>query len=391
MSEIRSRALLRMRGVCLQAVQFGRTHNLFVPAAVVCGAGAGDRHTVVVTADGRLFTSGNAGYGRLGHGGQENELVPRAVEGLAGKKVVGTSAGNEHTVVWTEDGMIFTFGNGADGRLGHGGEEIEMVPRAVEGLAGMKVVGATAGGRHTVVWTEDGRVFSFGLGVDGRLGHGGEENELVPRVVEELAGMKVVGAAAGQDDYTVVWTEDGRIFTFGSGYEGQLGHGGEENELVPRVVEGLAGTKVMGATAGSQHTLVWTDDGRLFSFGTGYEGQLGHGGEEHEPVPRVVEGLVGTKVMGAAAGFDYSVVWVEDGRVFSFGWGAYGQLGHGGEERELVPRVMERLVGTKVVGAAVGRWHTVLWMDNGRVLTCGWSGMEGEVGHSVPRVVGELV
>jgi alpha-tubulin suppressor-like RCC1 family protein len=203
----------------------------------------------------------------------------------------------------------------------------------------MKVVMAAAGGGHTVVWLEDGRVLTFGFGVYGQLGHGGAEDERVPRVVEALAGMKVVMAAAG-GGHTVVWLEDGRVFTFGNGESGQLGHGGEEDELVPRLVEGLAGMKVVGAAAGMSHTVVWLEDGRVLTFGDGADGRLGHGGQEDELVPRVVEGLAGMKVVGAAAGYAQTVVWLEDGKVLTFGDGSYGQLGYGGEEMKLMPHAV---------------------------------------------------
>ena len=86
-------------------------------------------------------------------------------------------------MVWTEGGEVYTFGSGEQGRLGHGGTERELVPRVVEALAGKKVVGAAAGVRHTVVWTEGGEVSTFGHRCYGALGHEGEEIELVPRVV----------------------------------------------------------------------------------------------------------------------------------------------------------------------------------------------------------------
>jgi alpha-tubulin suppressor-like RCC1 family protein len=178
--------------------------------------------------------------GRLGHGGEEDEHVPRVVEALTGKKVVGASAGSLHTVVWTEGGEVYTFGHGDDRRLGHGGDEDEHVPRVVEALAGKKVVGALIGSRHTVVWTEGGDVYTFGDGDGGMLGHGGDEDEHVPRVVEALAGQKVVGAAAGTD-HTLVWTEGGEVYTFGDGEDGRLGHGGEECAHLPRAVDSLVG------------------------------------------------------------------------------------------------------------------------------------------------------
>jgi len=51
---------------------------------------------------------------------------------------------------------------------------------------GKRVVGVAAGGLHTVVMTDEGKAYSFGYGEHGALGHGGEEDELVPRLIEGL-------------------------------------------------------------------------------------------------------------------------------------------------------------------------------------------------------------
>jgi len=68
----------------------------------------------------------------------------------------------------------------------------------IEALAGKKVVGAPAGAHHKAVWTEAGNLLTLGMEtVEGWLGHGVEKNELVPRLVEALAGEKVIVAAAG--------------------------------------------------------------------------------------------------------------------------------------------------------------------------------------------------
>jgi len=173
---------------------------------------------------------GDGYWGKLGHGhgGTARELVPRLVESLVGKTVVGAAA------VWTEAGELFT--DGICGQLGHGREENELVPRLVDSLVGKKVSGAVAGGMHTAAWTEAGR--SSLLGHGGRLGHGEEEDEDVPRLVAALAGKKVVGAAAGAD-YTAVWTDGGELFTCGGGHWGKLGHGVPQNEPVPRLIKAL--------------------------------------------------------------------------------------------------------------------------------------------------------
>jgi len=108
--------------------------------------------------------------------------------------------------------------------------------------------------------------------------------------------------------HTAVWTGDGEVFTFGQGIDGKLGHGGHQNESVPRLVEALAGKKVVGASSGGCHIAVWTDEGEIFTFGFGANGMLGHGREEDEPVPRLVEALVGKKVPRLVAAFEFAGV-----------------------------------------------------------------------------------
>jgi len=69
------------------------------------------------------------------------------------------------------------------------------------------------------------------------LDHGGEGTELVPILVEALAGKKVIGAATGSF-HTAAWTQAGELFTFGEGLYGHLSHGGIQNVLVPRLGAG---------------------------------------------------------------------------------------------------------------------------------------------------------
>ena len=68
---------------------------------------------------GRLYTFG-AGYGgRLGDGRINNHTVgiPTLAMGPIGKKITQVSCGPSHTGIITEDGQLYTFGNGQYGRL----------------------------------------------------------------------------------------------------------------------------------------------------------------------------------------------------------------------------------------------------------------------------------
>ena len=125
--------------------------------------------------------------------------MPRVVGALEGVKVAGIAGGNAHTIVCTTAGTVYTFGYGRSGRLGHGGEEDAWVPRIVQGLEGRKVVCAT-GTNHTVVRTDQDEIFTFGPGDGWALGHGGCINELVPRMVDFTPGRREDTYEESEDD-----------------------------------------------------------------------------------------------------------------------------------------------------------------------------------------------
>ena len=63
------------------------------------------------------------------------------------------ACGDEHSASLTEHGEVHTWGSGDDGRLGHGDEDEEYVPRIVEKLKGKRVVSIICGDEHTMVVT----------------------------------------------------------------------------------------------------------------------------------------------------------------------------------------------------------------------------------------------
>jgi alpha-tubulin suppressor-like RCC1 family protein len=70
---------------------------------------AGEEHTAVVRSDGALFTCGTNDSGQLGHGGtQEKSEITQVQGALAGRRIVGVSAGDEHTAAITDSGELFT-------------------------------------------------------------------------------------------------------------------------------------------------------------------------------------------------------------------------------------------------------------------------------------------
>uniref|UniRef100_A0A8C8SLC5 Inhibitor of Bruton tyrosine kinase n=1 Tax=Pelusios castaneus TaxID=367368 RepID=A0A8C8SLC5_9SAUR len=192
-----------------------------------------------------VYTWGNNINFTLGHGGQQGKHHPELVDlfprnGVYIKQVVLCKF---HSVFLSQKGQIYTCGHGQGGRLGHGDEQTCLVPRLVEGLIGHQCSQVAAAKDHTVVLTEDGYVYTFGLNTYHQLGIlPPPTNCSVPRQVQakNLKGRMVIGVAAGRF-HTVLWTREA-VYTMGLN-GGQLGYlldpNGEKCVTAPRQVSAL--------------------------------------------------------------------------------------------------------------------------------------------------------
>ena len=88
-------------------------------------------------------------------------------------------------------------------------------------------------------------------------------------------------------------------------------------------------SQICYVACGSEHTVCLTEDGGVFSFGSGQYGQLGHGSKSDEQNPRQIIELMGTEVSQIACGKKHTLAFVPTrGRVYAFGLGGSGQLGN---------------------------------------------------------------
>ena len=117
--------------------------------------------------------------------------------------------------------MLWVWGFGGYGQLGLGDRDDRMVPTRlgaweVFGLSLVRM--AACGGLHTLVATEEGVVWAFGRGEHGRLGLNNKDDRLVPtRVDPQRFGGAQVATVAGGAYHSAAVTEGGALFTWGKG------------------------------------------------------------------------------------------------------------------------------------------------------------------------------
>ena len=128
-------------------------------------------------------------------------------EGIEGS---GSDSDGDH---YTGPTSVFSWGKGEHGQLGHVGfetaglqnEYVEERPRELPILASLGVSDLSCGNEHSAAVTRNGEVLTWGRGSKHRLGHGSEDGEQGPRLVEALAGEDVVSVECG-DAFTACLT-----------------------------------------------------------------------------------------------------------------------------------------------------------------------------------------
>ncbi|XP_009994266.1 PREDICTED: probable E3 ubiquitin-protein ligase HERC3 [Chaetura pelagica] len=210
----------------------------------------------------------------------------RLVRELRHQDIVQISCGDQHAMALSRGGELFTWGKNAHGQLGVGSLTASIPqPHLVKRLKGIPLAHIAAGGAHSAVVSLSGAVYSWGKNGFGQLGLGDTEDRDCPAYVRALEHWKTVFIACGAD-HTAVLSKEGLVCTFGAGGAGQLGHNSTQNELVPRVVAELWGARVSQVACGSQQTLVYVPSlDKVYSFGSGEEGQLGDGRKPHQLIP----------------------------------------------------------------------------------------------------------
>ena len=232
---------------------------------------SGASHSLCVSEKGACFSWGKNNQGQCGHGSTTDVLIPTKILSLSNAScpTIQVAGGWEHTLALDAHGRLFSFGSGyKDSRrnglppvLGHGGHERELHPRQVMALKDKVLVHVACGWDHSLAVTDHGILYSWGAGTNGKLGHGDENDRSIPSQVMALSKFFIVQAEAGCE-HSVAITLEGQLYTWGHGDSGRLGHGDDKTQTIPKPVrledaDGCdANTRVVAVAVGDKYNLV---------------------------------------------------------------------------------------------------------------------------------------
>ncbi|XP_036838049.1 X-linked retinitis pigmentosa GTPase regulator isoform X1 [Oncorhynchus mykiss] len=186
-------------------IGLGKESSALTPQEVTVGrpvawVSCGYYHSAFVTVDGGLYTFGECDSGKLGlaTGQLDGHRMPQLVKGIT-DQVTQVACGGGHTVAVTEEDL-YTFGLGQFGQLGQGTFIFEArLPRAVDHFRKGRVRQVMCGENHTAVISDNGLLYTFGDGRHGKLGLGEENftNQFKPTLCPRFLKYNVQAVTCG--------------------------------------------------------------------------------------------------------------------------------------------------------------------------------------------------
>ncbi|CAA2996877.1 PH, RCC1 and FYVE domains-containing 1-like [Olea europaea subsp. europaea] len=181
-----------LSGLRTIAVACGVWHTAAVVEVIVTQSSAS-------VSSGKLFTWGDGDKNRLGHGDKDPRLKPTCVPALIDYNFHKIACGHSLTVGLTTSGRVFTMGSTVYGQLGNPQSDGKLPCSVEDKLAGESVDEIACGAYHVTVLTSKNEVYTWGKGANGRLGHGDIEDRKMPTLVESLKDRHVKYIACGSN------------------------------------------------------------------------------------------------------------------------------------------------------------------------------------------------
>ncbi|XP_076472647.1 protein RCC2-like [Babylonia areolata] len=343
--------------------------------------------------------------------GGPNLWGPHRVGALDGVKIRSVASGCNacHCVAITEDGKVYTWGRNEKGQLGVSDTNRRDVPTKVDLLDNFNIVAAACGKNHTLFLTDRGKVLAAGDNKMGQLGIGNQTQNVPCPMQVKYKGPPIRRIACG-GEFSMISDINGNLYSFGCPEYGQLGHNTDGKyfvtsnkmeykcEMTPRKVnvfiEKTRDGHVMPVTdvdvreiaCGQNHTLALDSKKRVFSWGFGGYGRLGHAEPKDELVPRLIKFFDGPNrgAVQLQCGSSFSMAVHEHGALYF--WGQSKPTG----EATMYPKLVQDLAGWKIRSIACCYRSIVLCADDS-VVSWGPSPTYGELGYGENKMKSSTV
>ncbi|KAK9308346.1 hypothetical protein QLX08_001761 [Tetragonisca angustula] len=281
---------------------------------IVGGAG----HTLILDDHGRVYSCGWNNKGQVGFPVKENIPFFQELSGkLRNKVIVDIVCGWDCSAALTTEGTLFLWGSNYFGQLGIDPNSLQWIHESFELVSDRKIRGISMGLRHTVAITEDHAILVAGAGTKGQLGIDCLNNKgsiNAAYTFTEVPTLRNIESVSCGQYHTIAVAKDGNLYAFGDNKHGQLGLNTDicRKTFVPLKLSDFQIKLPINMHSGWSHVIVLNGITKLNEF-TWKATRI-------ENLPRIQQ---------VSAGSEHNVALTEDGKILCWGWNEHGNCGNG--------------------------------------------------------------
>ena len=174
-------------------------------------------HSLLLNKDGRVLSFGSNTDGELGLSSLDDKSIPTLIPDI--DNIIQVSAGREFSLILNDKGYVYSFGRNQYGQLGQGHNRNLNKPTLIGNIS--DIIQISAGGHHSLLLDKNGYVYSFfGANGAGQLGLGDDIDKSIPTLIAKLENIIMVSCG---NAHSLVLNKNGKVYSFGMGIQGQLG------------------------------------------------------------------------------------------------------------------------------------------------------------------------
>lgn len=98
------------------------------------------------------------------YNGESTLSIDEIVQSLEGFKIAEIKSGQEHNLILTTNGVLFSYGKNNFGSLGLGGRIFAASPQQITKLSNKKIISVACGFHHSLALSDIGDIYSWGRG-----------------------------------------------------------------------------------------------------------------------------------------------------------------------------------------------------------------------------------
>ena len=282
----------------------------------------GSFHILCLDFYGNVFSLGNNDSGQLGLGKNLSELaqtsIPQRINIPSCKQI---ACGGFFSMCLTEKDLLYSFGVNKKGELGLNHDINYNSPQLIPNFYNIEYI--TCGNHHSICKRYDNTYYGWGSNFYGQIGHDRHIIYDKPTLCNNYPD-NIISIKCGTN-HTLLLTLEGNIYSFGNNDSGRLGL--NDNNIkqtnMPTLITNIPEIRMI--ECGTNYSMCIDVNDHLWLFGGNYLGQLGLGDKKNRSNPTKHPTL--SNIMDISSREYRTFIKTLDGKIYAFGENDYSQLG----------------------------------------------------------------